>query len=136
MVICSILEFNENRKFLLEFRLRVQKINDLSQRAFSRVTLRIILIFKGGSCAAECIQGCARLIYSIPKLFEDTRLVSRCSVPEDSEDIAGSVIRIVATVIQLLSKFSAPIRQILLDEGMDSGDYPQILRPDLQVTIV
>ena len=62
--------------------------------------------------------------------------MSRFSVPEDSEDIAGSVIRIVATVIQLLSKFSAPIRQILLDEGMDSGDYPQILRPDLQVTIV
>ena len=81
-----------------------------------------------------CLQAAAKLLIQVPKLFEETRLVVRGSdAPENTETISGIILKLAASVCQLLSKFSAPISQILLDEGMDCGEYQMIIRPDLQV---
>ena len=67
-------------------------------------------------------------------MFEETRLVVRSGEnSEKHEELSSVIIRISASVCQLLSKFSAPISQILLDEGLDCGEYQIIIRPDLQV---
>ena len=94
--------------------------------------LWIQTVGQGGSSAAECLQATAKLLVTVPRLFNDTKLNN--STPDDTQNerISLEYIRILISSFQILSKFSAPIMQILLDEGIDSGQYQNILQPSLQ----
>ena len=82
----------------------------------------------GGSSAAECLQATARLLVSVPTR---ARLVSALD-ESNSESTLGEYRRLLISSLQLLAKFSAPMMQILLDEGIDAGRYQSILQPTLQ----
>ena len=85
----------------------------------------------GGSSAAECLQATARLLVSVPSR---ARLVGAVDAEtETAEATVAQYRRILISSFQLLTKFSAPILQILLDEGIDAGTYQSILQPTLQV---
>ena len=85
----------------------------------------------GGSSAAECLQATARLLVSVPSR---ARLVQSLD-ESNSEQIICQYRRLLISSFQLLAKFSAPIMQILLDEGIDAGRYQSILQPTLQVIL-
>lgn len=83
----------------------------------------------GGSSAAECLQATARLLVSVPSR---ARIVAALD-ESNSEATIAQYRRLLISSFQLLAKFSAPILQILLDEGIDAGRYQSILQPTLQV---
>ena len=94
--------------------------------------LWIQTVGQGGSSAAECLQATAKLLVTVPRLFNDTKLNNSTADDTQNERISLEYIRILISSFQILSKFSAPIMQILLDEGIDSGQYQNILQPSLQ----
>ena len=94
--------------------------------------LWIQTVGQGGSSAAECLQAIAKLLVTVPRLFNDTKLNNSTADETQNERISLEYIRILISSFQILSKFSAPIMQILLDEGIDSGQYQNILQPSLQ----
>ena len=85
----------------------------------------------GGSSAAECLQATARLLVSVPSR---ARIVAALD-ESNSEAMIAQYRRLLISSFQLLAKFSAPILQILLDEGIDAGRYQSILQPTLQAGI-
>ena len=81
---------------------------------------------QGGSSAAECLQSTARLLVTVPRLFNKAKL-NNLPDEEQNEVLTIAYLKLLVTSCQILSKFSAPILQILLDEGIDSGQYQNIL---------
>ena len=107
---------------VLMFLLKVSEFKDLW----------IETVGQGGSSAAECLQATARLLVTVPRLFNETKL-NNLADEKENDIFSREYLRILISSCQILSKFSAPIMQILLDEGIDSGEYQNILQPTLQV---
>lgn len=57
------------------------------------------------------------------------QLTVRLAKEENQDECVQLLIKICALSFELMSKFSAPVNQILLDEGLDAAQYQTILQP-------
>ncbi|CBY31115.1 unnamed protein product [Oikopleura dioica] len=84
---------------------------------------------QGGNSAAQTIQAVARIVIHIPKFFEHSKLTVRLAKEDQQDRCVQLLIKICALSFELMSKFSAPVNQIMLDEGLDAAKFQTILQP-------